>query len=240
VAARKPAEQPKPAVINIEDYKTGPEDSELTSELPDGLVLKAQNLPNLDNRPSVLGDDLPQGLVVEGRKSFAIPDAQRAVGIRVANPRLGEWVQSRPGLEYSAIMYAIKDGNTGIVHPVPESLVQEIPQLAFQAKLWDFRIAVNSKKQPYLWPVPIGGLRLTPSDQVLREAQEASCGQWVTIWFDGVMWNFRAAEIEEGEEELPMPEFPDEPFPKYLARAIKKLIITSRTHNVIKGIIRPT
>ena len=37
-----------------------------------------------------------------------------------------------------------------------------------------------------------------------------------------------------------MPEFPDEPFPKYLARAIKKLVITSRSHNIIKGIIRPT
>jgi len=62
----------------------------------------------------------------------------------------------------------------------------------------------------------------------------------VTIWFDGVMWNFRVAEIEEEGEELPMPEFPEEPFPKYLARAIKKLVITSRSHNIIKGIIRPT
>src|SRR6516162_8546179 len=92
MSTRRSSDSPKTAVVHIEDYKDSPEDN----DLPDGLVLKAQDLSNLDNRPSVLGDDLPQGLVVEGRKSFAIPDAQRAVGIRVANPRLGEWVQAGP------------------------------------------------------------------------------------------------------------------------------------------------
>jgi hypothetical protein len=236
--------QPKLKVVAPQNagaaqLETGTSAPDLPDEVIDDLVVEAQNLPNIDDRPSILGDDLPQGLLVEGRKSFAIPEAQRAAGIRVANPRMNEWVRSRPGPDWSAVMYAIKDGSTGITHPLLPLLLQEIPQLAFQAKLWDFRMAVTTKKQPYLWPVPIGGLRLTPSDQALREAQEASCEQWVTVWFDGVSWQHRRPLIDGGEE-LPEAQFPDEPFSKYLARAIKKLVIINREHPVIRGIIRPT
>jgi hypothetical protein len=209
-------------------------------EVHEGLIVKAQNLPNLDNRPSILGDDLPQGLVVEGRKSFAIPDAQKELGTRVANPRLGEWVQSRPGAEWGVTMYGMKDGNTGIVHPVLESLVSTIPQLAFHAKLWDWRMAVTTKKQPYLWPTPIGGLRLTPSDHALHEAKEKSYTEWVTIWFDGVMWQYRVAELGEGDAEVPKPQYPKGAFSPYLAKAIKRLAITAPSHTVIRGLIRPT
>jgi hypothetical protein len=235
-------------VVEPQTTKIGQQEAEATPlELPgevlDDLVVKAQDLPNADGRPSILGDDLPQGLIVEGRKSFAIPDAPRAVGIRVANPRSTEWIRCRPGTEWSAIMYGIKDGNTGIVHPILPSLVQEIPQLAFQTKLWDFRMGVTSKKQPYLWPAPIGGSRaLTPSEQVLREAQEASCKEWVMVWFDFERgsWQYRRPVIEEGDEKLPEPQFPDEPFQKYLARAVKRLPITSRDHAIVKEARRPT
>ena len=207
---------------------------ELEKPAPSEILSAAQNLPNIDDRASVLAN-LPKELYVEGRVEFAEDEEDSVPGVRFGAPRQMEYVRCDPA--WGRLMYCIKNQkNRGALHPVTPKMLGKHTELEAAARLYIVRLAVIEDSDEILfWAVPHPSFGGTEGDRVARQAQVASLTRWTKTWWDGHARHYTHPKEPEKMGELV---FPSQDYDELLQAAIADDLIWRDDHPLVQKLLR--
>jgi hypothetical protein len=186
------------------------------------LFIAATELPNIDDRPSVL-TELPQDLFMSDREEFAVAETARPAGIAFGHPN--DWAMSHSDPQRYRVMLCIKDKKSRKVLPITQSLVRKHPRLQTACRPYVVRQAILLDGAWFLWPAPWPGAREYPGDDKHREAMRLSREDWVKMVWEDQDWGVY------NTEPLNVYEHPDwdeaEEFEAFLTRGIAPLLLST-------------
>lgn len=221
--------EPGPALPGLGEPQAAPPAVDTSRVALDTLLGKAEALPNIDNRDSVLSD-APVNVEHEGRETYEEEEEPAGSGARWGRPNNQEFVQVNPDPAFSRIIICVKAKKGGAIYPVTPEMLKEHAELRRQARRYMVRMAITSEKdgsEVIMWPAPLPGIKEAPSDPSHRLAQKKSMEGWRRTEWDGNRFQVYKPRNPESYGE---PKWPDEGFDPLLLQAIDDVVIRDETH----------
>jgi hypothetical protein len=193
----------------------------------DQSLAEVMALPNIDHRPSVFSD-LKDLIVTDDE--FGIVEQQLTLTVRFNRPDDQSWVRCRPGPEYEARVWGIKDkADRGRLYVVARPM---LAVLGPHCRMYLVRQAVTTTQLSLMWPAPLSaGTREMPADIAHLTLQNKALDSWVRMWWDGGR-NTWQGSIPEGD--LGEPTWPRESFVELFQSAIADRTITDESHPLVR------
>jgi hypothetical protein len=208
---------------NIDTAGHGPERMPPTENItakangakPVSDVESALDLPNIDNRPSVMVD-LKDAFITDEESAFGAAEAEIFLNVKFGKPDDFDWIRCHPDSARTRQFRGIQDkkdrGKIYLVKP------KVLPLLGHRCKNYLLRQAVTMDGEPFLWPAPLPGLREAPSDAVHLAAQHEAVDRWIRLEWISQNSAYKTHRLTEPSKKEP--KWTTETFEELLQRAL--------------------
>jgi hypothetical protein len=187
--------------------------------------------------PEAAADDDPAAWTAEADfealriPEFLSPATKPATVLKVLPrmPRKQEWLRVRPGPDWRGNYGLLRDARGETLYAVVPALHDE---LADEVRSYLVVTAVNTEREVFLWPVPIGeshGRTNSWWESALEAAQRAESA-WVRVRADQALGRYEVLEDAHGPE----PVWPEVPFGELFKLAFKDRVIASLQHPFVR------
>jgi hypothetical protein len=148
-------------------------------------------------------------------------------------PRKQEWVRVRPGEAWRGSYGLLREEASGTLYAVMPALHDE---LGDELRTYWLLTAVNTERDVFLWPVPVGEShgRANSWWESMQEAASRAEGAWVRLKADQTLGRYEILEDPEG----PTPVWPEATFGDLFKLGFKDHVIASLSHPFVRKLRR--
>jgi len=200
--------------------------------MSDKTKTEQKNTDTEETKKALSGFDMSQ-YVANEPLGTGIKIKKKIVKIPVGRPNSQTFFRSHPSKEYHFMTHCLTDKEENKLYVLNQKILNELAELSDQVRMTTLYLCVNSKNDPFLFPVPLPDSEgrwnswHESQSKCVKQAQKT----WIRMQPNRSVQGY---DVFAAEGNRTKPEFPNMPLEKILSIAFDDSIIDSMEHPLIK------